>query len=151
MDIGSQQTSKTSYPIMEFSRIGSHCHYSFCGQLDFLHFTCASCEEHYCLIHRLPDQHECPNNPIANNNHTILSSHQNQNHLDLDKAVKKLFKLQVNQDKISILITLLSKVLRNIIKHPDNSNYRRLKCESKTMQSLLDIKVTLIATLTITR
>ena len=43
--------------------IGKHCHFLDCGQLDFLPFRCSGCQQTFCLDHRTPGQHQCPNPP----------------------------------------------------------------------------------------
>lgn len=52
----------TSYTMIggDLEAIGSHCHYTYCHQLDFLPFRCGSCKYNFCLDHRTEDGHECP-------------------------------------------------------------------------------------------
>ena len=44
---------------LEFPELGKHCQYPNCHTLDFLPFTCASCEQYYCKKHRTTSDHEC--------------------------------------------------------------------------------------------
>lgn len=44
---------------MEFSHVGSHCHYRQCHQHDYLPFNCEHCHHSFCLNHRTAEQHEC--------------------------------------------------------------------------------------------
>ncbi|KAI4152912.1 MAG: hypothetical protein LQ340_002620 [Diploschistes diacapsis] len=53
--------SFTMLPDNDLDSIGSHCHYEYCNQLDFLPFRCESCKETYCLDHRTETAHACPN------------------------------------------------------------------------------------------
>ncbi|KAI8853879.1 hypothetical protein BC829DRAFT_381545 [Chytridium lagenaria] len=41
--------------------IGTHCGIEDCKTLDFLPFNCNHCSTTYCLNHRLPQNHKCPN------------------------------------------------------------------------------------------
>lgn len=53
--------SYTMLPDSDLEAIGSHCHYTYCNQLDFLPFRCESCKHTYCLDHRTETAHSCPN------------------------------------------------------------------------------------------
>jgi predicted nucleic acid binding AN1-type Zn finger protein len=45
---------------MEFANLGKHCALPSCKQLDFLPFTCTSCNQVTCLEHRTFIAHKCP-------------------------------------------------------------------------------------------
>jgi len=40
-------------------KIGHHCEYSSCKQLDFLPFKCEYCNNYFCKNHAFPNDHEC--------------------------------------------------------------------------------------------
>ncbi|XP_022344600.2 AN1-type zinc finger protein 1-like [Crassostrea virginica] len=43
----------------EFLNLGKHCSLDGCKQIDFLPFTCTSCQKVFCLDHKFPDDHSC--------------------------------------------------------------------------------------------
>ncbi|XAR69460.1 hypothetical protein NMG60_11001043 [Bertholletia excelsa] len=43
-----------------FPSLGKHCSVDDCKQIDFLPFTCDSCNQVFCLEHRSYIQHQCP-------------------------------------------------------------------------------------------
>ncbi|XP_061197863.1 AN1-type zinc finger protein 1-like isoform X2 [Saccostrea echinata] len=43
----------------EFPNLGKHCSLEGCKQIDFLPFTCESCQQVFCLDHKFPDNHSC--------------------------------------------------------------------------------------------
>jgi predicted nucleic acid binding AN1-type Zn finger protein len=45
--------------------VGRHCAHADCHQLDFLPFHCQGCQKSFCLEHRQPSAHACPNPPTA--------------------------------------------------------------------------------------
>ncbi|CAI9099963.1 OLC1v1036866C1 [Oldenlandia corymbosa var. corymbosa] len=44
-----------------FPNLGKHCSVEDCRQIDFLPFTCDSCQQVFCLDHRSYGRHQCPN------------------------------------------------------------------------------------------
>lgn len=44
-----------------FSDEGRHCSEDYCGQKDFLPFTCSRCEKVFCITHYPPASHSCSN------------------------------------------------------------------------------------------
>lgn len=55
-----QEETYTMLPDKDLEAIGTHCHYTYCHQLDFLPFRCESCKYTYCLDHRTETAHVCP-------------------------------------------------------------------------------------------
>ncbi|PYH47227.1 AN1-type zinc finger protein [Aspergillus saccharolyticus JOP 1030-1] len=55
-----QTQSYTQLPDTDLDAIGHHCDLSYCHQLDFLPFRCASCNGTFCLDHRSETAHKCP-------------------------------------------------------------------------------------------
>ena len=43
-----------------FTDIGAHCSVASCNLQDFLPFTCAGCQQQFCLEHHTPKAHACP-------------------------------------------------------------------------------------------
>ncbi|KAM7451737.1 hypothetical protein ABFA07_000755 [Porites harrisoni] len=97
--------------------LGTHCSLKDCKRLDFLPFRCSHCKEIFCLHHRTPEGHQCPD-VVTSDVHVPVCPICNQ---IIKKSKDEDINRQVEQHIISGCKTL-------VVGKPKKSN----KCSLKT-------------------